>query len=152
MRLIIAGEPVAQGRPKFRRTPKFVQTYDPKKSRTWKTTAREVMQARLGGTSALPFPEGPLSVHIVAVFTCPVGDYRKREPTPRRPHAKRPDAENVAKCVLDAATSILWRDDSQVARLTVEKVIAAQGEAPYVEVTVVNLGVPCDAPPEPDAD
>jgi Holliday junction resolvase RusA-like endonuclease len=37
---------------------------------------------------------------------------------------KRIDADNVAKAVLDALTGVVWRDDSQVLRLRVEKVDA----------------------------
>lgn len=139
MKLTIPGEPMAQQRPRFRRMGKFVTTYDPKESRSWKADARKVMVDRMGGTSALPFPSGPVEVSILAVFTCPKGDHRKRQPAPRRPHAKKPDAENVAKIVLDAATSVLWHDDAQVARLSIEKQIAAQGEAPYVELIVLSL-------------
>lgn len=135
----ISGEPVAQGRPRAFVTPKgFVRTYDPAKSRNWKAAARDTMaQALTGG--AILYPEGPCAVHVLAVFSCPPSQFRKRDPWPRRPHAKRPDSENVAKAVLDAGTGILWSDDSQVARLVVEKVIGAQGEAPYVEVRVGPL-------------
>ncbi len=35
-------------------------------------------------------------------------------------------------------TGVLWADDAQVAHLTVEKVIGTQGEAPYVEIAVVE--------------
>lgn len=41
-------------------------------------------------------------------------------------HEGRPDVDNLAKFVNDAAQGILWRDDSQVVRLTVEKVWAEE--------------------------
>ena len=134
--VLIPGEPVSQGRPRFARVGKFVRTYDPAKSRNWKATAqahfRDALQA--AGITA-PF-QGPLECRILARFTCPKSDWRKREPVPQRPHAKRPDAENVGKAVLDSATGVVWLDDAQVAKLTIVKVVGAQGEAPGVEVQV----------------
>jgi Holliday junction resolvase RusA-like endonuclease len=38
----------------------------------------------------------------------------------------RPDVDNLAKFVNDVAQGILWGDDSQVVRLTVEKVWAEE--------------------------
>lgn len=85
------------------------------------------------------FPDGPLAVTIRAVFSCPKGDHRKTAPPPRRWRTKRPDLDNVAKAALDAALGIFYLDDQQVARLTVEKYTAAQGEAPFVEMEVEAL-------------
>jgi Holliday junction resolvase RusA-like endonuclease len=138
----IPGEPVAQGRPRaFRMPGGQIRAYDPAKSRSWKAEARAVMALRLREWSRAELLTGPLDVTIRAIFTCPASQYRKREPLGRRPHAKRPDAENVAKSVLDAATGVVWVDDSQVARLSVEKIIGAQGEAPRVEVCVTPIEV-----------
>ena len=107
--------------------------YDPKKSRNWKATAQEHFRRALADAGRGPL-EGPVACAIVARFTCPKSDWRKREPMPRRPHAKRPAAENVGKAVLDAGTGVAWLDDAQIVTLKIEKIIAAQGEAPGVEV------------------
>lgn len=50
---------------------------------------------------------------------------------------RRVDADNVAKACLDALTGILWRDDSQVMRLTVEKLAA---EADAVTMVIADAG------------
>ena len=40
---------------------------------------------------------------------------------------------------MDSGNGLLWDDDAQIARLVVDKVVGAQGEAPYVELTVRQL-------------
>lgn len=59
------------------------------------------------------------------------------------PFTARPDADNVAKLVLDALNPSAaegragaWRDDAQVTRLEVRKVVRARGVEPRTDVTV----------------
>ena len=139
----IPGEPVAQGRARAFTTPSgFVRLYDPAKSRNWKATAHEHFRLALQAAQVTRPLVGPVQCEILAVFTCPASQWRKTRPMPRRPHAKKPDAENVAKAVLDAGTGVVWIDDSQVADLRIRKVIGEQGEAPYVLVSVTAASVP----------
>lgn len=149
LKVTIPGEPCSQGRPRFSVVHGRFRAYDPSKSRNWKAAATDAMVEAAPSPGQINFPAGPLAVRIEAVFSCPKGDWRKKgEPTPRRRHAKRGDPDNIAKAVLDAATSAgLWSDDAQVARLVVEKWIGAQGEAPHVVVEVAPLvDRPCGAP------
>lgn len=133
LRAVVLGQPVAQGRPRFMQR----RAVDPVKSREWKERASlefclAIQRARL----RQPAFEGPVELRIVAVFECPRSEHRKRTPVPRRPRDTAPDADNVAKAVMDAGTGILWHDDGQVARLVVDKVVGAQDEEPAVHVTV----------------
>lgn len=147
--IVIRGEPCAQGRGRAgvvrgkggrpilsKRGDPIVRVYDPKKSRTWKATAQDVMTAVWGTRPPLT---GPVGLTIVAVFTCPRSAWKKRKPVPRQWHTKRGDFDNIAKAVCDAAKGVLWVDDSQVALANVHKLIGAQGEAPYVELIVQSL-------------
>ena len=52
---------------------------------------------------------------------------------------KKPDADNIAKIVLDALNGVAYTDDTQVINLSVQK---RYGEVPEVkvEITEVNNG------------
>jgi Holliday junction resolvase RusA-like endonuclease len=82
---------------------------------------------------------GALSVGLVFVLPRPGRLVWKSRPMPRRWHDWKPDAENLAKSAVDALTGTLWRDDAQVARLVIEKHVAAGDEQPHAEVTVAAL-------------
>lgn len=141
VRVTVPGPPVAQGRPRITTIGGFARAYDPAKSRSWKGTAQVHMLAAMRA-AGLALLEGPLEVEILAVFDCPVSRYRKRDPRQREWKATKPDAENIAKACLDAGSGVLYRDDAQVALLTVRKVVGAQGEAARVEMRVAPAGAP----------
>jgi len=103
----IPGEPVAQGRPRFARRGAFVSTYDPPKSRSWKSEARTAMMDALEHPARLPYPQGvALSVSVLAVFSRPKSAGKKPG---RLLKVTRPDAENVAKAVDMVTPSIVRR-------------------------------------------
>jgi Holliday junction resolvase RusA-like endonuclease len=90
--------------------------------------------------------EGPVSVEIVAFIKPP------KKPGPRhgaragvvvgthRACIKKPDADNIAKAVLDGiGLAGHWRDDCQVVSLSVLKLWAAADEVPRTLVTVRPL-------------
>ena len=147
LRIVIPGTPVAQGRPKVARTKVGVRVYDPKLSRDWKATAQGHMKVALGehfnpgGEVYVSYsehckvyiPSGPTELAIKAYWP-PINPPRKRKPRVETWRDKRPDADNVAKAVMDAGQGILWTDDSQVVRLTIDKLHAAQGDGARVEL------------------
>ena len=61
--------------------------------------------------------DGPLIVSIYAWFKKPKSS-KLAYPT------VKPDADNIAKAVLDSLNGILWHDDKQVCQLAVHKVYA----------------------------
>lgn len=133
--LTIPGKPLAQGRPRARRTKSgHVVMYDPKKSKDWKGSAQYLM-AQAASEQGWEVGDSPLRVEIRAIFPCPKSDHRKRRPRPARWHTKQGgDVDNIAKAVLDAGNGVLWLDDAQVVQLEIGKMIAPQGEPPRVEV------------------
>lgn len=131
--ITIPGEPVPQGRGRAVRMGNSVKVVDPARSRGWKAMAAQEMRRQWRGTL-----NGPVSVVILAVFPCPKADHRKRQKPARRWHTGgNGDLDNIAKAVLDAGNQAgIWADDRQVCQLTARKMIAAQDESPFVQVTV----------------
>lgn len=112
---------------------------DPAASRSWKGMAQIHMHEAGGPWPGFTSCE-TLTLSIEAVFPCPTSQYRKTTPVPRRRACgSRNDCDNLAKAVMDAGNGVLWLDDGQIAVLHVEKWIGAQGEAPYVKLTVEEL-------------
>lgn len=135
----IPGEPHAQMRHRVRKLGTFVQTYDAPQSRSWKAFASDLMQRAMAGRAPL---EGNVELTIRAFWECPTSKHLKKGVRPRCWRQGRKDADNIAKAVQDAGNGVLWIDDRQVVRLHVEKIQAAQGEAPRTEIVVRVLRDP----------
>jgi Holliday junction resolvase RusA-like endonuclease len=87
----------------------------------------------------------PVAVKIVAVMprSAALSKLSTRTGLPllnpaRRWHTSKPDADNIAKAVLDAMRD-WWTDDRVVVRVSCDKVTAALFEAPHYEIAVEAL-------------
>ena len=136
-------EPWAQERPRLTTIGGHARAYDPTRSRAWKNMARGFFHAAMIGR---PLFVGPLEVVIVAVSVCPPSQHRKRTPQPRRWNTSpRLDWDNVGKIVCDSMQGVVFLNDGQVAKGSVERWIGAQEEAPSVTVEVRALSVEREA-------
>ena len=139
--LTIPGKPVAQGRPRFYRRGNFVVATDPKASKVYKADILYLAQKHKEDMNIDELLDGPLGLDIMAYFPCPKSRWRKTNPRPEEHHAKRPDADNIAKAIKDGLTGVFYHDDSQISELIIRKRIAAQGEAPRIVVSLYTLDV-----------
>ena len=137
--LTIPGKPVAQGRPRFYRRGTFVVATDPKASKVYKADIQYLAQKHKENNNISELLDGPLGLDVMAYFPCPKSRWRKTKPRTEEHHAKRPDADNVAKSIKDGLTGVFYHDDSQISELIIRKRIAAQGEAPRIEVSLYTL-------------
>jgi len=131
IKLIVEGEPTGKGRPRVTRN----GTYTPQKTKDYQNLVRWCYN--LGNTKKLL--TGAIECEIKAYYYIPKNTSKKKrkemiEGTIRP--TKKPDCDNVAKAILDALNGLAYKDDSQVARLVVEKYY---GELPRVEVVIKEL-------------
>lgn len=117
--------PKGQPRPRFARGAKFVRTYDPASAVDWKAQFKAMVAREIGCGS--PFPKGvAISMVIEAWFPRPErlkgkdrnGNWKYQAHA--MPQASKPDADNLAKIVLDALAPWMY-DDAQVSELTIRK-------------------------------
>jgi Holliday junction resolvase RusA-like endonuclease len=124
---IIPGEPVAKGRPRVTRSG---HAYTPQKTRSYEAHIRDTWKKNFAHSAS---NSQPLMVSVVAYFPVPKSVSKKRRAGMEgAPHTKRPDADNVAKSVLDALNGLAFEDDSAIHDLHVEKRYTL--EEPRVEV------------------
>ena len=135
IKLIVYGEPVAQGRPRATTVNGRVRMYDPKKSRDFKH------YLKLAASKHRPeqLIEGPISLEV-KVYKPILKSFSKKkkaaaEAGQLRPTTK-PDVDNYVKGVKDALKNVIWKDDSQVVDLHISKWYS---EAPRVEITIMPI-------------
>ena len=133
MMYTVYGEPVGKGRPRFARRGNFVSTYSPQKTKTYEDEIRMMARAAMGSSEVL---ETPVTVAIYIRVGIPASFSKQKrkdalegilKPT------KKPDADNILKCFLDAMNGIVYLDDKQVVNIHLTKLYA---EIPAVEVMV----------------
>ena len=138
-KIIVQGEPVAKGRPRFStvKTPggdSFVSTYTPKKTAAYEDLIRWSYKAQSGD---VVFPKGcELSLTVSAFFAIPKSAPKKKrslmEDGSIRP-IKRPDADNVLKTVADALNGVAYHDDAQIVTARIDKFWS---DNPRVEIEI----------------
>ena len=121
----VPGEVVGQGRPRACVRGLHASVYEDPKSRSYKGLIQlHASKAWTDGGFHLPAesPARGYRVWITVMRRIPKGFSKKKRELALggwiRPKVK-PDLDNVAKAVLDALTGIVWRDDTEVAEISV---------------------------------
>ena len=134
----IDGPGIPQGRPRAVRMGAGVRMYDPPKSKAYKqmVSAKVRSYMKINGIQTIT---EPLAVHLNFYFT-PPKSYSKKKlkliEEGKLHYTKLPDADNLAKSVLDSCNKILFKDDSQIVELNITK---QYGKEDCVEVRLEVL-------------
>ena len=129
----VYGHPVAKGRPRFSTRGKFPVAYTPEKTKNYESEVAMMAKAAMGASEPL---EGALEAFIYVTFPVPASYSKKRTEAcliDSEKHTKRPDLDNVIKCVIDGMDKIVFLNDSQITSIHSTKVY---GEVGKVEVLV----------------
>ena len=118
----VAGTPKGQPRVKAFRRGAHAGVYTPGTADAWKSAVRSDAMRNASERGPLA---GPVAVRLDFVMPRPKAHSTKRGLRPDAPrwHASKPDADNLAKAVLDALGDLgtYWKDDAQVADLCITK-------------------------------
>lgn len=133
-KVVVYGDPRGKGRPRFSYgsghayTDSATTAYEREVVRAWESAANT------------KFIKMPTEVIIKAYFSVPHSlSKRKKAELYGMPCLKKPDADNIAKIILDALNSA-WTDDSQVDVLVVTKqYVSSEEDLPRVEVEVTGF-------------
>jgi len=84
--------------------------------------------------------QGPLHLTLVITWPYQAGHKKSVKSQDRVPHFAKPDADNVAKIILDTMTDLgYWYDDGQLSELSIVK---AFGARPALTVSLYELPLP----------
>ena len=137
-----AGKPATKGSTKSFRNPRtgaIVTMGDNPRTKSWQGVIATAAVA--AGVRKTEKP-GAVRVGLVFVFSRPKGHWGtgrnadKLKPSAPEQHTTKPDADKLARAVLDGLTRVAWVDDAQVCELRAVKRYALRGEPEGVEVTL----------------
>lgn len=131
--VFVPGPVTGKRRPRFSRRNGAV--YTPAKTATAEACIGYALAQAWQGRQPL---EGALELHLGIYVAIPKSKPKKwkaaalgREIAP----TSRPDVDNVLKLVGDAGNGVVWRDDSQISRIFVERWYSDQ---PGLQITVLQ--------------
>jgi len=138
----VHGEPKGQPRPrafamKLGNGKYSARVFDSGTAENWKSAIAFEARRRAPDVAFA----GPVAVKLVFAFARPKSHRRTNgelKPTAPLAHTGKPDADNLAKAVLDALTQLggFWRDDSQVSSLQILKLYTTERGLPGVFISI----------------
>lgn len=111
----IVDEIHGQGRPRFTTVCGHANCYENKSDTDFK---EKVKVAYLEQTGGVDFGEKPLDMTISVYAELPKST---KKSITSEPNTFKPDADNIAKAIMDALNGVAYKDDSQIVRLTTYK-------------------------------
>lgn len=131
----IPGKPRGKQRPRVTRNGSFT----PKETRKYEAAVRKAFNTErwVSGTLFDSRDVTQAEAVITAYFPVPASwPKTKRASAFGTPYTGKPDADNIAKIILDALNGVAYPDDAMVTCVSVAKEYCFEGKTPRVEVTL----------------
>ena len=110
----------AIGKQRPRYSSKTHRMYTPTKTSTFEEKVKWAFKSKYNVETELSTK--PFKAKIIAVFEPAKSlSKKKKEELLYREYTKKPDADNIAKIILDSLNGLAYKDDNQVAKLLVLK-------------------------------
>lgn len=139
MRFRIHGDPVGKARPRVIHRNGKTHTFTPGKTAAYEDAVRLAYLNQCRGGF---FGGEAVRVKMACYYKAPKSDSKKVRAAKLngeiRP-TKKPDCDNVAKCICDALNGMAYADDAQIVELTVEKHYST---IPHVDVEITEAKRP----------
>lgn len=132
IRFVIPGKLAGKGRPRFVRA--TGRTFTPAKTRSAEAMIRTIAADAMRGRVLL---HGAVALEI-AIYLIPPKSWPRKKREAAHYRTGKPDADNSAKLVADSLNGIVWLDDAQISRLSVERYYTLDGPE-RAEITVRDL-------------
>lgn len=132
LKFTVPGDPFGKERPRAARKGKFVTVYTPKKTKKYESHVRSCYLNEYKRKMI----KGAVEVDIDSFHPIPKSTSKKQTEKMLNNEINctiKPDADNIAKCILDPLNGIAFTDDNHVCRLIIEK---RYGTIPRVEVSI----------------
>lgn len=142
MKFFVSGTPVPKGSAKaFVVKGRAIVTQDNgARQKPWASAIGWHAQQMMEGA---PLIAGPVAIGLIFTMPRPLSHYgtgknsRSLKETAPAWHISTPDLDKLIRCVKDALTGVVWRDDSHVA--SIDSATKVYGETPGVSISIRYL-------------
>lgn len=135
----VEGKAVPQPRPRVVRMRNGqTRAYNSEKSVVYKRIVKAAALSEMN-KQQLTMTDRPLAMRLTFVFTPPKSYTKKKLEAVKSGelrYTKKPDLDNLAKSILDALNGTVYRDDSQIITLSINK---EYGHTDHVAVKITQL-------------
>lgn len=139
MKFVVAGEPRGKGRPRVVRRQGFSRTFTPDETIAYENLIKVEYGIQ---TNHYKFSNASfIEMRIDGYYPIPKSVSKKRHAMMLSGEllpAKKPDIDNIVKCIADSLNNIAYKDDTQIVVL---KCYKHYSDDPRVEVTLKEIGV-----------